>query len=133
MREIPKTRRVLDELHLDYVRRQTCMMCNLPPLPLDRDNTLRRKRISDPHHIRNTRFPRRFFDWLTIPLCREHHNMMDTVRGRNWEKANRINIMRKVASMLYHDKRITRDQHDELWAARTEEEINAWIEEHTIR
>lgn len=126
MPAIFKVRQVKDPAHLEYVRRQTCCMCAMSPLSLDPTQSMKRPQLTDAHHLRNTRWPRRFFDWLCIPLCRAHHNFIDTFMGTQYEKREHARLIRVAANMLYRNGRITAERFDE--AIRAGENIAPWID-----
>lgn len=103
-------------------------MCTGVPLPIMKREVDLRRPVSDPHHFVNTSYPRRFFDWFTIPLCRLHHDFIDTIEGRKWERDNRERMVKAAALMLLRNGRITPERHDLLWGNLTPEGINAWID-----
>lgn len=52
-------------------------------------------RMSDPHHLRDDEGGRRRSNDLgTIPLCRRHHNWIDTAQGQRWERTHYPSLKR---------------------------------------
>jgi hypothetical protein len=124
-----KIRKILDPEHLEYVRRQSCVECRGAPLSLDPQMTAGRARVSDPHHLRNTTHPRRFFDWLCVPLCRMHHARVDSLIGNGWERGNWTRWVRVAGNLLYRNGRISALRFKNLVdCGDNVEEVRAWID-----
>jgi hypothetical protein len=73
----PKTRRVRNKHHLDFVSTQPCLVCG--------------RRPCDAHHIRFVQpraLGRKVSDEFTVPLCRVHHRELHSVGDevKWWEK-----------------------------------------------
>jgi hypothetical protein len=71
---IPKTRRLRDKLHREFVAAQPCVVCGRQP--------------SDAHHLRFTQpmaLGRKVSDEFTVPLCRMHHREIHrSVKEQHW-------------------------------------------------
>ena len=73
----PKTRRIRNKHHLDFVSAQPCLICG--------------RRPCDAHHIRFVQpraLGRKVSDEFTVPLCRVHHRELHGVGDevKWWEK-----------------------------------------------
>lgn len=91
-------------LHLDIVRCCPCAICAGAHFHYDNPVALihllkprDRIRRSDPHHTPSDAGQRRrTSDQSVVPLCRRHHNWMDTVEGKRWEREN-LYPLRRIA------------------------------------
>ena len=70
----PKTRRLRDKPHREFVAAQPCVVCGRQP--------------SDAHHLRFTQpraLGRKVSDEFTVPLCRMHHREIHrSVKEQHW-------------------------------------------------
>jgi hypothetical protein len=90
----PKRRR--EPEHLDYVRRQPCLICGRTP--------------SDAHHLRFAQqraFGRKVSDEFTVPLCRVHHHQLHQFGKETewWIAADRDVDPLQIAKGLWEESR----------------------------
>lgn len=81
----PKPERKRNKNRLNFIADLPCCVCLRP---------------ADPHHLDSSGTGTKGSDWLTVPLCREHHTELHTIGFKAFESKYGINLWRACATLL---------------------------------
>jgi len=91
--QFPKTHPVRDKMFLEFIRSQPCLICFAQSVP---------------HHLEIFGASEKGDDWLTVPLCPQHHTLgpdsIHTLGELRFNDRHMINVWEHTAKLQvkYH-------------------------------
>ena len=74
------------ENYLDYIRSLECVICGKSP--------------SDPHHLDTAGVAMKGSDYITVPLCREHHDELHSQGKATFQQLHGVDFYKEVVKFL---------------------------------
>ncbi len=83
----PKPKTYRNEAYLKWIRGRACIVCGHNP-------------PNDPHHTKRGGMALKGPDTETVPLCRQHHDMVESVGRESFQRIWNIDFNREIIRCL---------------------------------